>query len=239
MTWQLKIAMGTCLLLPSLTSMARASSVTFRTEDRWNLVGEYFPPKDDGHVVILIHSLNGSRNEWKDLGERLRGLGLGTLAFDLRGYGESTQSPYGRQDYGGLTERDWRDTVKDVDAAVAFLEEKEIPEDRVALVGSVVGANIASMASMTHPAAAWMILLSPSNDYHGLSAGSGGGMDTLLIAGTDDPDAMAICRRLAGESSHTFYIARKGGRGIAVFKDQKFLEQVLGWVRREEKNVAR
>ena len=167
--------------------------------------------------------------EWQELAERLRGLGLGTLAFDLRGYGESTRGPHGPQDYRGFGDMDWPRTTKDVDAAISFLEEKGIPEDRVALVGSVVGANIASMASMVHPVAAWLILLSPGNDYHGLSAGLGGASDTLLIAGADDSDAMSICQSLAGEISHTVYIARKGGRGIGVFKDQVATEAVWSY----------
>jgi hypothetical protein len=120
-----------------------------------------------------------------------------------------------------------------VDAAIAYLGARGIPQKRIALIGARTGANIASIASANHPDLAWVILFSPSNDYHGLGAGLGGRQRMLLAAPMDDAASMALCRTLITiDPSRAFYPANAGTRGIGMLMDKSFLEEVMGWVRR-------
>jgi hypothetical protein len=79
-----------------------------------------------------------------------------------------------------------------------------------------------------------MILFSPGNDYHGLSAGLGGDLDTLLAVGEDDEDSLQLCQDMARVvPDRTLFIAPHGGRGVAMLKDPSFLKRVLDWVKEQ------
>lgn len=52
------------------------------------LAAWYAPPKN-GVAIILIHGATGSRENIRPYAHMLAGNGLGVLAFDLRGHGES------------------------------------------------------------------------------------------------------------------------------------------------------
>jgi pimeloyl-ACP methyl ester carboxylesterase len=216
--------------LGALACAASAAPVTFKTADGWTLSGWYQPPQDGRDVVVLVHNTKSTSAEWRAFARSLQGLGLGTLAFDLRGYGKSLQGPYGKTSHRGFTDMDWPKTVKDVDAAVDFLKQAGVPESRIALAGSIVGANVVAMAAQTHPDAAWLFLLSPSNDYHGLSVGLGGRLPTLLVAGQDDEKSLAVCRDLLKiDASRDLYVG-PDGRGVALLKHRRLDERVLAWI---------
>jgi pimeloyl-ACP methyl ester carboxylesterase len=205
--------------------------VTFQTEDGWTLSGEYHPPKNGGEVVILVHGLGGTRRQWDAFARHLAALGLGTLAFDLRGYGQSLQGPYGTESFRNFNDLDWQKLPKDVDAALAFLGAQGVPEERTALVGSIVGANIAAMAAVRHPKTAWLALLSPGNDYHGLSVGLAGDLDTLVAAAQDDPDSTAVCQGLVQLDESRTFLTAPMGRGIGMLADKPFRAEVLTWIK--------
>lgn len=215
-----------------LATTARAAPITFKTSDGWTLSGWYVPPQGDKDVVILVHSASATAasEEWRDFSRKLHALGLGTLAFDMRGYGKSLQGPYGPSDHRGFNDMDWQSTVLDVDGAFDYLKAAGIPEDRVGLAGSMVGANVAAMAAARHPDAAWLVLLSPSNDYHGLSVGEGGSLPTLLVAGQNDESSLTVCRSLQDlDASRELYIG-PDGRGVRLLEDPSLSKRVLGWI---------
>ncbi len=229
--WLAPAAAAAAAAAPAPAAAPEPEPVTFQTDDGWRLVGEYRPPQDGMPVAVLIHGLGGTRAQWASFSRRLAALGLGTLAFDLRGYGDSTQGPYGPQTFESFTDMDWPKTVDDVNAALDFLRSRGIPPSRVGLAGSIVGADIAAMAAAMHPDLAWLVLLSPGNDYHGLGVGEGGSIEeTLVAAAQDDTDSMTVCQNLVDlDASRTFIIA-PGGRGIGMLKDHAFRKRVLDWI---------
>lgn len=238
--------LGLALALSFLAASAGAaadlqpiSSVTFKTADGWTLAGDYRPPLKNHKVVVMIHNLSGSRTDWDVLAGRIAKLGLGTLAFDLRGYGKSLEGPHGTEAAREFLEDDWPATIKDVDAAIAFLGQKGIPERRVALAGSRVGANIAAMAAVRHPTAAWLLLLSPSDDLHGLSVGDGGTLTTLLVASQDDTESMDVCNRLVSADISRTLISATTGRGVALLGDKAVLDKIMAWVVQASKRTLR
>lgn len=187
----------------------------------------------------MIRSFSAPRSEWALLADRLAAVGLGTLSFDLRGYGKSTQGPLGEQTYNDFTEDTWPDCIKDVDAAISFLGQKGITERRVALAGSRVGANVAAMAAVRHPKAAWLLLVSPSDNIHGLSVGGGGTMKTLLVASQDDTESMTTCRNLVdADISRTFYWTATG-RGSSLLDDKALLKKVVDWATPNSEKISK
>src|SRR5262245_61072800 len=65
--------------------------VSIRTEDGVTLAASWYESSSrPGPAVILVHMLNRSRKEWDAFAQRLASEGIGALAFDLRGHGEST-----------------------------------------------------------------------------------------------------------------------------------------------------
>ena len=70
---------------------AASRNVTFRTDDGVTLAGTWYEPSGrTGPAVILVHMLHRSRRDWDALAIGLASEGIGVLAFDLRGHGEST-----------------------------------------------------------------------------------------------------------------------------------------------------
>jgi pimeloyl-ACP methyl ester carboxylesterase len=215
------------------------STVTFKTTDGWTIAADYRPPQKNHKVVIMIHNLSGSRTDWNVLADSVAALGLGTLAFDMRGYGKSLEGPHGTELAREFLDDDWPATLKDVDAAIAFLVAKGVPERRVALAGSRVGANVAAMAAVRHPGAAWLLLLSPSDDIHGLSVGDGGTLKTLLVASQDDTESTEVCNRLVAADISRTLISATTGRGVALLGDKAILDKIVAWVKEASKRELR
>ena len=77
-------------------------AVFFTTSDGWTLSARFLPPADENEpVFMLLHEARGRRSNWYSLGRKFAQEGIGYLAVDMRGHGESTQAAEG-------TQKDWR-----------------------------------------------------------------------------------------------------------------------------------
>jgi acetyl esterase/lipase len=86
--------------------------------------------------VILLHMLRQDRSSWDAFARQLADAGYTALSVDLRGHGET----------GGVV--DWDLAVADLQQAWQFLAGKdEINQDRTALIGASIGANLALIAA--------------------------------------------------------------------------------------------
>ena len=126
----------------------KESKVNFPTSDGLNLAAIYELPKSDKKIpaVIFIHQGGSSKEEWHalKLWENLIGNGYAVLAFDLRIHGESDKDEGG---YANLFRNPNRAPL-DLQAAIKFLKaDKRIDTDKIAVIGSSVGANLALIAT--------------------------------------------------------------------------------------------
>src|SRR5918993_3937174 len=88
------------LVLASLAAVAaaprRAASsqrVTLRADDGVVLAATWYEPSSrPAPAVILVHMLQRSRRDYEALASRLAADGIGALAIDLRGHGESQRA---------------------------------------------------------------------------------------------------------------------------------------------------
>ena len=173
---------------------ARTQRVSFRTADGVTLTATWFEPSyRPAPAVILVHMLGRSRRDWDGVGFQLAGAGVGALAVDLRGHGDSSWG-------GGAEGADHSVLLRDVEAARRYLlTRSDVQPSRVGLAGASLGANLVALHAAADPSIASVALLSPSLDYRGLRIEAAvrkyGSRPMLLVVSDDD----AYARRSAGE----------------------------------------
>jgi alpha-beta hydrolase superfamily lysophospholipase len=200
-----------------------------KTADGWAIKATYQPPSKDGPVAVLTHGLGSARGEWLAFSKDLRALGLGTLAFDLRGHGESTLTPSGRKSYTSFQSTDWIYAVRDIEAVVGFLESRGIPRSRVGLIGASLGANISALAA-TMVDADWLVLLSPGLNYQGVLLPTDFEKVPLVTASANQ-DKYSFEASLILKRNGVPLLAAQGGHGVGMFQDKAFTKALLDWIR--------
>lgn len=181
---------------------ARFQRIAFRTADGVTLAAAWFEPSvHPAPAVILVHMLGRSRRDWEGVGSRLASSGIGALAMDLRGHGDSSAS--GADDTTGHSV-----LVRDIDAARRYLATRsDVQHGRIGLAGASMGANLVALQAAADAGITSVALLSPSLDYRGLRIEAAvrkyGGRPMLLVVSDED----AYARRSADD-------LRKAGGGI-------------------------
>ena len=216
-------------LQTSPAGLAAQRTVSFRTEDGINITAAWYEPSErPAPAVILIHMLNGTRRDWEAVAAGLAADGIGALAIDLRGHGESGGSP-----------AELATMVRDVSAARRYLATRaDVQPSRIGFAGASLGANLAALAAAEVPASS-IALLSPSLDYRGLRIEAAvrkyGSRPALLVAGTDDAYAGRTVKDLkqAGRGVRELLILSGAGHGTAMLSRNADLSRALvDWFRR-------
>lgn len=213
---------------------ASSRSVTLRTEDGVTLTATWYEPSvRPAPAVVLVHMLNRSRRDWDGVGSRLASEGIGALALDLRGHGDSHAAPQVDGD-AGLSKM-----VADVTAARRFLASRpDVQASRIGVAGASLGANLAALAGAADPSIASLALLSPSLDYRGVrieAAVRKYGRPILLVASDDDPYAGRTVKDLqkAGGGVRETRILSAAGHGTMMLsRDPDLARALVDWFRR-------
>lgn len=130
--------------------------------DDITIVGDFYVADSD-KGVILLHMLDGSREDWRDFAQNLQSSGYNVLAIDLRGHGGS----YG--DWHDFNEDQFNHMTLDVDAARKALGKFGV--SRIGIIGASLGANVAVKYAAGQPSIKTIVLLSPGLDYKGVETG--------------------------------------------------------------------
>jgi dienelactone hydrolase len=234
----LRGAAVSCLLLTVLcTPDAEAGTqrVIIRTDDGVSLAGTWYEPNArSAPAVILVHMLHKSRRDWDSVAARLASEGIGALAIDLRGHGEST---------GTLQEGetpDYSSLVRDLTAARRYLTSRpDVLQSRVGIAGASIGANLAVLAASADGSIASLALLSPSLDYRGLRIEAAmkkyGNRPALIVASDDDPYAMRSSKDLqkAGGGTREIHVLPHAGHGTVMLgHDPDLTRTLVDWFHR-------
>jgi alpha-beta hydrolase superfamily lysophospholipase len=220
------------LALAAGDGAAAASRVTFRTDDGVTIAATWYEPgARSAPAVILVHMLNKSRRDWEPVASRLASEGIGALAIDLRGHGESS---------GSVDAGDYSALVKDVAAARRYLSIRgEVIQSRVGIAGASIGANLALLEAAADPGIASLALLSPSLDYRGLRAEAAatkyGTRPALLVASDDDPYATRSVHDLqkAGKGTREAVVLSHAGHGtVMLSRNEDLARTLVDWFRR-------
>ncbi len=226
-----------CAVLAGATfDGAPTQRVTLRTDDGLTLSAQWYEPSSQpAPAVILVHMLNRSRRDWEAFAHRLAGEGIGALAIDLRGHGESQRSVS-----PSATDAGYASMVHDVKAARRYLASRaDVQQSRVGIAGASLGANVAALAAAADGSLVSVALLSPSLDYRGLriepTMKSIGSRPVILVAGSDDSYAARSARELhkAGSGPRELLILERAGHGTNMLSnDENLARALVDWFRR-------
>ncbi|MFT5284951.1 MAG: pimeloyl-ACP methyl ester carboxylesterase [Planctomycetota bacterium] len=100
------------------------------------------PSPEQRPLLIMAHGSNRTKERWIEEGfvQSMRDEGYHIFAFDIRGRGESDQWEQKNPAYG----------VLDLEAALAWAANQDfVDQDRIALIGSSYGANLATAGLQT------------------------------------------------------------------------------------------
>ncbi len=115
--------------------------VTFTTEDGIALSGWFIPPRN-GRTIIGCHGILDNREQLLEPAVILTRQGYGFLLYDARAHGAS----------GGRHSTYGHDEIKDVFAAVAYLEARpEVDAQRLGIIGNSLGGITAIRAAARLP----------------------------------------------------------------------------------------
>lgn len=207
------------------------------------LVGSFRAPKGKRNLWILLHGLGSNRGEWEEFAKAVAEKGDGVLAFDLRGHGESTHNPAGREPLNFQNWKTagpgspWEAMVGDVETAVAFMHKTYgFEENRIGLGGASLGANLALAYGAKNPKLIGVLLLSPGMDYAGIRTekpfATYGSRPLFLAASPGDEYAFMTVQTLAkqrGDSGLQVAAGPTAEHGVNMFKDPAFTQRVLAW----------
>ena len=223
-------------LTPSTTSLTgltapvqRSQRLTLRTEDGHSIAATWYEPADRPvPAVVLVHMLTRSRRDWEGVAALLASEGIGALAIDLRGHGDSGGEP------------DLAAMPQDVSAAKRHLAVRpDVIHSRIGIAGASAGATIAVLAAADDPTVRSLALLSPSLDYRGLRIEAPlrkyGSRPALLVAGKDDGYAMRTVKDLgkAGGGVREVLLLDGAGHGTTMLVRAPDLgSHLVQWFRR-------
>jgi dienelactone hydrolase len=208
---------------------AGTQRVTIRTEDGVSLAATWYEPGTrPAPAVILVHMLHRSRQDWDSVAAQLASGGIGALAIDLRGHGESSG---GLQ---GVEAPDYTALVGDLAAARRYLSSRpDVLHARVGIAGASLGANLAVLEAAANPAIVSLALLSPSLDYRGVRIEAAmkkyGARPALLIVSDDDPYAVRSGKDLqkAGGGTREVHVLNRAGHGTVMLGHHPDLARTL------------
>ena len=149
-------------LIGGLPLGAAERAVSLATQDGWTLAAVYAPAAEDRRTVILLHDLGKSKEAFASLRTALAKEGIGYLAVDLRGYGQSTGAGTAASFAREGVDNQFNKMTRDMDAAMDFLQKQRISPDKIGVLGAGLGANVAAKSMTFWPDVALLALISPT-----------------------------------------------------------------------------
>jgi dienelactone hydrolase len=229
------VALALLTLFPAADTLAGTQRVTIRTDDGVSLAATWYEPGTrSAPAVIFVHMLHKTRHDWEAVASQFASEGIGALALDLRGHGESSGAvPEGEAaDYSVL--------VRDVTAARRYLATRaDVVPSRIGIAGASIGANLAVLESAGDSAVVSLALLSPSTDYRGLRIDAAmkkyGPRPALLIASDDDAYASRSVKDLqkaGGGTREALFLNHAGHGTVMLERDSDLARTLVDWFRR-------
>jgi len=212
-----------------------AAEMSLTTPDGFILKGTLALPPAKGKVpvVILAHQFHADRAGWAPLAERLHARGIGTLALDLRGHGDSTQKAGAEvkvtDDFAASAKAVGFDKIPaDLAQAAAWLRKQHgVDGRRIGLAGASFGAFAVILAEpQVHPVA--VLSLSPAgnaafgdNASAELKAGIlKGRASVLVLAAAEDKGAFDNAEAMKGLPGVEVLASEGKAHGFDYLKDR-------------------
>jgi alpha-beta hydrolase superfamily lysophospholipase len=223
---------------PAPSGLVGGTDVGFTTRDGVRISGTLrLPPgarQRPAPAVVLVHQPGSDRHDFNALLPSLRRAGYATLTYDIRGMGRSNAMIDGTVYRPGADRAAYIATMpRDVAAALRYLRGRaDIASERLAVIGSSVGANIALAASAPPDGPAATVGISPvAGVLTRATAERRRPRGVLLIADrVEIGSAWALARRV--DRPKRVSLASREGHGVRLVPDRHVQEEILSWLAR-------
>lgn len=222
----------------STTSGPDVEPVRLVAADRVELRGDYYAPykgKDRAPAVLLIHNSGADRTGFQTYAEKLQRKGLGVLAIDLRGHGQSVTE---ENAWEGLDEAkrnaQWTYALRDVEAAAQWLSERrELHASNLTLVGHGAGAALALRQASRDERVRAAVLIEPKVEAHGFDLSEElyeiAGLPVQIAAPRSEADTWKdLHEELEGEGWMELNFVRADAG--SVLKDKRLPKNLTEWI---------
>lgn len=199
------------------------------TKDNKRISADHYPADNPRGWVVYLHMMPATKESWRPLAEFLAKNGYEGLAIDLRGHGASDGGPKG---YEQFSDAEHQASVKDLEAALKYLEGKGAAPKRTSLIGASIGANLALAWLAEHEEYTRAVLLSAGKNYRGietepLARNLRRGARVMLIAARDDTRSggsaaeqnEAIAAAIPDEVKKELELYDMGGHGTDILEN--------------------
>jgi pimeloyl-ACP methyl ester carboxylesterase len=210
---------------------AEAQEVEFETSDGVLVKGTLTPAGGaGGPAVILVHQFGSNRSDWDELAPLLNERGYSTLAYDIRGMGESTELAGGGA-VDASAGADYLDAFPLDTQAAAEVLRSELEPSAIGVVGASVGANTAFVASGSGFGLDGAVALSAATDgpLRGLTVDGFEPSGVLFIA---DSAEIGDSQTLAAETGDPQELieAEIPGHGVALLASMAVVASIVDWL---------
>ncbi len=218
---------------------------SFKTSDGWTLTAKYMPAQKNEKTVLLLHGRGEAKEHWILLARYLKDAGLGYLAVDLRGHGDSLSGPKGKESWhkfrANKRQNDFENMRFDIDASIQYLKTQGVDSNSVALIGDEVGGSLALKYAAIHPEIPMVVLISPGLNYEEVLTVNAmrayKNRPVLLIYAESDrkssheaPLLYQFARLSAGDPNASLVsIPNLNGRKIAFYRP--IAQQIADWIK--------
>jgi len=212
--------------------------ITLTTSDNVMIKGNHYKIPLPSPGISLFHMMPSRKERWRWFVEKLNDVGIGCLAIDLRGHGESDGGPEGYKKY---TKEEHRKYWEDVKAAIEY--QKKEGHEPLFVGGASVGASLSLRAIAEIPEIKKAIILSAGLNYIGIDALSiAAHMDkdkeVYIVAADDDERSLGSAGEQAREIFEALSCKKKlkvfetGGHGTTILKNHpEFMEELAEWLK--------
>ncbi len=209
-----------------------SQEVEFESSDGVLIKGTLTPAGGEGGpAVILIHQFGSNRSDWDELSPILNERGYTTLAYDIRGMGESTELAGGGtvDTQAGATYLDA--FPLDTEAAAELLR-SELDPSAIGVIGASVGSNTAFVASGSGFGLDGAVALSPRAGGGPLEGLSVDGFDPRGVLFIADSAEFGDAQELAGRTRDPKGLieAEIPGHGVALLASMEVVSSILVWL---------
>jgi len=239
--------------LSARASTSDLTHMTFTTSDglilhAWKSEGAIDTTGSDHRpgLALLLPMMANTHDSYESLVNKLNDAHYTTLAFDLRGHGQSVVLGIDTVSATRMDKANFAKIPSDIDQFFRDFE-KRYPNgynyDDVIVIGASIGANTAGLLTDSD----WvkrMVMLSPGRDYYGLQP------ETVMVDGEEPSDkpiyiAVSADDKYSAESSQWLFdnysgpkVLKKypgGAHGTAIFSQITDADQeLLSWLRPEK-----
>lgn len=216
----------------AVTSEAlKGDDISLMTADDVQLAAVFYAPdnlNEESRVLILLHEAYRDHSLWDDFSIAAQKKGYAVIALDLRGHGGSK----GAAVFDSTMDQD-------IDALLDWISASpDLNEERVAIVGASLGANLALRAGAKHPQINSLVLLSPGMNYWEIGIESAmaeyGRRPVLLVASEEDGYAARSVDRLneigSGYDKVVLYPGAAHGTQL-IRRHPDLISTILDWLK--------